>query len=531
VGRKEIVIMITPWSLARAMVVVVGVAVIAGGARGNDDVCVWIHLRDKGADPPALGILAEAWPERSAARRRLRRTAPGLVDARDLPVHAPYVDRLVDLGARVRVPSRWLNAVSATLDRARVDRVRALDFVDRVEPVRRTGTIRAAPPPPGPPPAPGAFYGVSAPQITQIGLDALHDAGFTGAGVVVGILDTGFRRTHDAYTHPDHPLQVVAEWDFVNDDPVTAPEPGDLAAQHNHGTLILGVIAAYDPTRLVGGAYDAAVALAKVEDVADEYFAEEDFFVAGLEFLELVGADVMTSSVVIFDHYTQDELDGATSVMSVAYGVAAENGVHCFQGAGNEGHDADPTTSRLIPPADAFGVITVGSVDADGSISSFSSDGPSADGRTKPEVLTRGRAVATTDAFVDDGIAQANGTSLATPLAASVAACLVQAHPEWTVEQMRAALMRTASDHAATGSPDPLFVRGYGLLDAAAAVAETPARADLNGDFVVGVADLLIMLAAWGPCGPGSCPADLDDDGGVAFGDLLLLLAAWSPSV
>ena len=108
-------------------------------------------------------------------------------------------------------------------------------------------------------------------------------------------------------------------------------------------------------------------------------------FVAGLEFIETHGGDVATSSVLIYDFYAQDDLDGETTVMSQGLNVAAANGLHVCQAAGNEGHDSNPATSTLVPPADAFRTITVGAVDSSGNIAGFSSDGPTADGRLKPE--------------------------------------------------------------------------------------------------------------------------------------------------
>ena len=76
-------------------------------------------------------------------------------------------------------------------------------------------------------------YGRATAQLTQINLVALHEAGYTGEGVVVGILDTGFRRDHDAFNQPGHEVQVIAEYDFVDDDPDTSNEPGDPTSQHD----------------------------------------------------------------------------------------------------------------------------------------------------------------------------------------------------------------------------------------------------------------------------------------------------------
>ena len=379
---------------------------------------------------------------------------------------------------------------------------------------------------------------------------ALHEAGFTGAGVIVGILDTGFRRSHVAFNHPDHPLEIAAEWDFVNNDGDTDIEPGDPANQHEHGTYILGVLGAYNPGTLVGGAYDASFILAKVEDVEAEYPLEEDWFAAGLEFIEANGADVATSSVVAF-WYQQDELDGETSVMSIAWNVATENGLHGCQGAGNSGHDNDPATSHLVAPADAFEVVTCGAVDSTGTIASFSSDGPTADQRNKPEVLARGVSTYTVSPSSDTGYSTPSGTSLSTPLVACAAACLVQANSGWTVDEMREHLFLSADYYLAHGTYDPLYVHGYGIVNAYEATQdcnengipdvadiadgtsqdannndipdECECVGDINGDGVTDQADLGVLLMSYGVDEGG----DLDGDGDTDQSDLGILLADW----
>ncbi|MBU1701558.1 MAG: S8 family serine peptidase [Candidatus Eisenbacteria bacterium] len=181
---------------------------------------------------------------------------------------------------------------------------------------------------------------------------ALHERGSTGDGVVIGILDTGFQRSHAAFNDPAHTLSVIAERDFVDNDPHTGIETGDPPDQHSHGTLILGTIGAYREGELIGGAYDASFILAKVEDAGSEFPLEEDWFAAGLEFIEAQGGDVATSSLIA-GWYGQNEMDGETSIMAQAFNIATANGVHCCQGAGNSGHDDLPTTSHLAAPADA----------------------------------------------------------------------------------------------------------------------------------------------------------------------------------
>ncbi len=499
----------------------------------GEPALVWVFFVDKGPIDKAAAIsdLENTYNRRAIERRRLRRTAPGLFDETDLPVHSAYADAVTATGAAVRIRSRWLNGVSVHASAAQIEAVAGLPFVEKIQPVlrsQRTPDLRehAAPNAANRRAAGGGFYGLADEQLAQINLIAMHDQGFTGSGVIIGVLDTGFRRTHAAFNDPEHPLAVVAEYDFVNDDGDTAPEPGDLPTQHNHGTWILGTLGAYLPNSLVAGAYDARFILAKVEDLAAEYPLEEDYFVAGLEFIEANGGDVATSSVVIFDHYTQEQLDGMTSVMTQGFNVATANGLHCCQGAGNSGHDNDPEVSHLGPPSDAFQVITCGAVDVNDNIAGFSSDGPTADGRVKPEVLARGVGTWTVSPSNDAGYNSVSGTSLSTPVTASAVACLVQAHPEWTVDQMRWALNHTADYYLANGTFDPLYILGYGIIDTVGASASAPAAGpDLNGDGEVSAADLAILLGAWGPCA--GCPADLNGDGFVNAADLAILLGGW----
>lgn len=442
---------------------------------------VWVYFRDKGLAndaqrAAAIASLQAGYDPHATERRRLRRTRPGLFDESDLPVSATYRAAVESLGARVHVESPWLNAVSIAATPAQIARIAALPFVRSVEPVRAGRRL-----------APGAregadsvvtaghaddFYGLSHDQLNQINLIALHMQGYTGAGVRIGILDSGFRRTHPAFNDPTHPLQVIAEHDFVRNDGNTAPEAGDDPEQHWHGTAILGTIGAYQPDALVGGAYDAAFILCKTEDITSETPVEEDNYVGGLQFIEAHGGDVATASLVYSDWYTYSQLDGHTAVTTIAVNIATANGLYCCNAAGNSGHDSDPATGHLGgAPADALQVISVGAVHDDGTIADFSSDGPTADGRLKPELLARGVSTVSVNPDDDSSYITASGTSLSTPLAASAVACLAQARPWWTVDQMRQFLFSRASDEVASGMPDPLMIRGYGIINAAATLA------------------------------------------------------------
>jgi subtilisin family serine protease len=220
-------------------------------------------------------------------------------------------------------------------------------------------------------------------------------------------------------------------------------------------------------------------------------------------------------------------MDGRTAVTTIAVNVATENGVACCTAAGNAGHDDDPETSHLGAPADALEVITVGAVSNEGSIVGFSSDGPTADGRVKPEVLARGARTWTIDPDDDQNYTSASGTSLSTPLVAGATALVVQAHPDWSVKQIRRALFLTANDYVENGAPDPEFVRGFGIIDVLAAIDVT-FIGDVNRDGDTNAADVEPLHDCL--TGPGTPPtegcrsADVDEDDDVDVADYALLI-------
>ncbi len=454
--------------------------------RGQESLlAVWVFFRDRPLDAPelerALAAAEDELAPRTARRRAKMRAAPDsaadrgagaarLVDQRDLPVADRHLAAVAALGARPRQVSRWLNAASFDATPAQAAAIASLPGVRRLDLVAR---YRRTEPPPAPapfsppfPPAPpraaagidSSFYGPSLGALAQLNVPAAHAEGWTGAGVLIGLLDTGFRTTHESLAH----LPVVGRWDFVNGDPVVENEPGDPSNAHNHGTSVLSALAGLRSGALVGPAYGAAVALAKTEDVAAEQPIEEDWWVAGLEWLESLGADIVSSSLGYTDWYEFADLDGATAVTTVAGDLAAARGVLVVNAAGNE---RASSWGHIIAPADGDSIIAVGAVDLAGAATWFSSPGPTADGRIKPDLAALGTGVRVALAVENDKYGSLAGTSLACPLVAGVAALVLQRAPGLTPMQVRAALRATASLAAA---PDNDL--GWGIADAHAAV-------------------------------------------------------------
>jgi len=440
----------------------------------------WIFFKDKGlryyAEPEQLYKQAEAGLSVRSLQRRMKvRGAKTLLDYTDLPVYRPYLDSLRQRGIRPVVVSKWLNAVSAYLSTQQVEEIRSLPFVRRIQKVavftRKPEEVKPLVeerpllrPFPNDTTPHLYDYGYSHAQNALIRVPDAHDRGLTGEGVLITMLDTGYNyRQHEAFQH----LKVIAEWDFINGDSITVNEPGqDANYQHNHGTYTLSVIAGFAPGKLIGPAFGATYALAKTEYVPTETRIEEDYWVAGIEWADSLGADIVSSSLGYWDFedgfsYTYEDLNGDVAVTTVAADLAASKGIVVCNAAGNSG----PNPSTIITPADGDSVIAVGAVRSDGSLATFSSRGPTADGRIKPDVVAMGVSVVGASPNNPGGYSLVSGTSMSTPQVAGVCALILQAHPQLTPWEVREALRNTASL-----AEKPNNDYGWGLIDALRAV-------------------------------------------------------------
>ena len=443
---------------------------------GTESQKFWVFFKDKRIYAPAEKSAALTKARQRLSKRALRRRAKvrpahALVDERDLPVSPHYVNALERLGLEPVVVSNWLNAVSVVLDSAQRERVRRLPFVRKVQPVARARRNRSRPPSVAQPRAVqktglrSAFdYGPSLNQNRLINVLPVHELGVIGKGVWIGLLDTGFKvRDHEAFEG----LEVAAQHDFINDDDVTEDQPGDPPGQQNHGTQTLSAVGGFKQGQLIGTAFGATFVLAKTEILPPpDRPEEEDFWVAGLEWMESLGVDVVSSSLGYLDFYTPADMDGNTAVTTVAADLAVARGVVVVNSAGNEG--GDTSWKIIIAPADGDSVIAVGAVTPEGLLASFSSVGPTADGRIKPDVVAQGTSVylaSPASERLPSPYGFGAGTSFSCPQVAGVAALVLSAHPYLTPMEVRDALRLTASQAA---TPDNLM--GWGIVDAYEAV-------------------------------------------------------------
>lgn len=439
----------------------------------------WVFFKDKQVNQLSkkteMMIAAKETISARALKRRAKvRSSANLIDDHDLPVAASYLQTLKNLGYQPLVISKWLNAASFRLSDTTVKEIANLPFVQEVRKVAvAADKPRPWEPQPVPPrlQKPGAHsldYGASFTQNELSNVPAVHDLGITGEGVWIGMLDTGFKYSeHEAFEN----LRVIAEHDFISDDGVTENEDGeDVDGQHNHGTQTLSAVGAFKEGRLIGSAFGAEFVLAKTEFLLQEIPQEEDNWVAGIEWLENQGVDVVSSSLgyTTFPNenfYTPGDMDGKTAVTTRAANLAVRRGLVVVNSAGNEGDDPWRT---IIAPSDADSVIAVGAVTASGSLSSFSSVGPTADGRTKPDVVAMGSSVflaSPSSSKLSSSYGFASGTSFSCPLTAGIVALMLSAHPNLTPYQVQEALRSTA-DRA--NNPDNQF--GWGLVNAYQAV-------------------------------------------------------------
>ena len=424
----------------------------------------WVQFTDKEGSPYSIDN-----PEAYLSPRVLQRRANLniAIDEYDLPVNPQYLQAVADCGAEIINPSKWLNGVSVHVtDPSVIEAINALDCVmtvrncpndlkaqeqkerwlaNEMKPAASTRSSKG-------------FYGGAEDQVKQLNVDVLHDMGFDGTGVIIAVLDGGFEGAENTscFDNMREEGRLLGTRDFVYGS-------NSVYTQSTHGTSCLSTMGAYDPNNMVGTAYKASYYLIHTEDGDSENIIEEYNWVSGAEYADSLGVDVCSTSLgyITFDmsqwNHPFEHYDGKTAPMSIGAEIAASRGMICMNAAGNEG-DGNCT---LGIPADAEHIVTVGAVNAAGDRASFSSVGPTYDGRIKPDVMAMGEGT-----YVASGYGSwwpyynGNGTSFATPVLAGAVACLRQARPYSSVQEICDAL-RACGNRAE--NPDSKY--GYGIPD------------------------------------------------------------------
>ncbi|MCB0543571.1 MAG: S8 family serine peptidase [Lewinellaceae bacterium] len=423
----------------------------------------WVEFTDKN-NSPYCTCRPAAFLSAASLERRAHAGIPVLEE--DLPVNPAYLDGLRNAGVSIHLASRWLNAAAITADSVSAMRLLSLPYVKDVRYIGRH--IPAKNPPNRPPkkrvpvlaypkPEEAGTFGYSGLQNSLLNLPPLYLAGHRGAGIRIAVMDGGFTNVDTLPFFDSVALQgrLFPGWDFVERD-------GAVYESAQHGTSVLSVMAGNLPGYFVGGAPDATYFLLKTEDTGGEYPIEEANWVAGAEWADSIGAHIVNASLgyTVFNdtslNHRYKTLDGHTAIGSRGAAIAARKGMIICNSAGNEG---DGPWRHIGVPADAPGLIAVGAVDYQGERASFSSLGPAADGRIKPDLMAPGDQVVTAGGSgVQLGLS--SGTSLASPMLSGALAALWSAYPDKTAKEILDAVFASADQDM-----EPDNKRGYGLPD------------------------------------------------------------------
>ncbi len=425
----------------------------------------WVQFTDKTDSPYSILRPEEFLSQRSVERRNRFGIQ---VTEQDLPVNTEYIDSLKSAGLQILAKSKWFNAVTVfSTDTLLIQSLSTWTFIRQVKSGGKKVTGKSGN---------DKFameesslqteqkltdttllrYGEATRQIGMLNGHILHNQGYMGQGMLIAVLDAGFWNANQnpAFDSLWQGGQIVSSWSFVNRGPVTS-------TGHRHGSQVLSVMGSNMPGQLVGSAPKASYILLHTEDVASEYLVEEDYWVAGAEYADSAGADLINSSLGYsrFDdpamNHTYADMDGNSTRITMAADIAASKGILVVTSAANEGQS---DWHYITAPADADSVLTVGAVDSLGQYAAFSSTGPTYDGRIKPNVA--GQGLMTAIASSDGSVVRGNGTSFSSPLVCGLVACLWQSN-----RSVHPADLIRLIEQSSSQSMNPDSLLGYGLPD------------------------------------------------------------------
>lgn len=413
----------------------------------------WVMLRDKGAST----FDAATWFDSKAiARYAINGQDPN--DISNYPVDESYRKKVNSIAEEEIGVSRWLNAVAVVASEEQAKTISQLQFVRSVLPI--DGEMTAA------------EYNITdvddqthldenatmrpAGQLMRMQGEKFIANGIDGSGIRIAVLDGGFPRVdkHPAFAHLRENGKIIDTWNFPN-------KKADVYGWNSHGTMTLSCIVGQFKGQQIGLATGAEVLLYRTE-VALEPRKEEVWWIMGMERADQHGANIISSSLGYGkERYCTTDMDG-TSLVAKAANMAARKGMLVCNSAGNEG--AEKQWKTIITPADADSVLCVAGI-----VNSlydyrhiyFSSYGPSADGRMKPNVSAYGTALAAARIMGKDTIIWVDGTSFSCPLVAGFAACALQSTPTLSAMQLKEAIERSCDLY-----PYFDYALGYGVPQA-----------------------------------------------------------------
>ena len=425
------------------------------------------------------------------------------IDSLDYAVSPVYMDSLEALGVHIYHCSRWMNGASIETDSNTIQRIAQWPFVDTIYLTRQRGESA---------PQNAGVFGdpaeairrrgeeakgeeakgeettwLSYPQTEQLQLHLLHEAGFHGQGITMAIVDGGFQNVDTLSAFDAVREQILGIYDMTDDDDSVTGTTG------NHGVKCFSTIAAITPD-YQGAATAANYYLIRSEEHKTESPKEMDNWVAAIELADSLGVDILSSSLgyAMFDDDLQTlsyaNMDGQTTRCSRAANIAAEKGMLVIVAAGNEGNKA---WHYISAPADADNILTVGAVNIHDSIAAFSSWGPTADGRVKPEVCATGSQTALINP-TNNSVIYGNGTSFACPIIAGMAACLWSAMPHATNMEIRERIIQSADRYT-----QPHEQYGYGIPNAWQAYVQTTDIPSIPSNHAPAAQKVLINGQLW----------------------------------
>jgi len=428
----------------------------------------WIKFKDKNNSSFSTQQPEHYLSLESITRRQVQNIA---VDESDLPLSSTYLDSITPYINELRHRLKWFNIAVVKINvPSHVDSIQQFAFVDRIAPIyfmphksqKQKFSEEAVIPAVDQNIVYPNYYGAAYHQANMINIDLLHQLGYMGDGVHVAVMDNGFYNTDIIPGFDSMRTRIKLTRNFVQNNDT-------IYARGSHGTTVLSCLAGHLPNRFLGTAPRADYSLFSTEQDDAEWIMEEFNWAAAAEMADSAGAKIFSTSLgyTTFQgdsgNHTYSDLDGNTTIITRASNKAAQKGIIVVTSAGNEGAK---NWYHISAPADADLAMTVGAVDSTEKLAGFSSRGPNAAGRIKPDVCTQG--VKSAVIATDGGVSYSGGTSFSCPIFAGATACLWQAFPQKSAQEIKEAVLLSC-DRFWTPNNDygygvPNFYTAYLLL-------------------------------------------------------------------